>query len=250
MSIIERINTNIPKPVSKTSPNYKAIMGSDPFTPEITILEPEDFNCGAIANELEFLTLYGNYFIDSVVIDTASGDELETLVAALVNIPRRGDAESDAVYRARFKAIMTQLTNKGRTTKWAIRDAVSYLVTGGVASVDVVEFFDTYNLYFEVRISGSYDFEDVLFLDNLQTGFLDQNYLGGIGIGSPVTYLAEILNRIKAVGVDYVVRLVLKSAFIKTVDAKIGTVQFYKTVLADIKVAGLQFTKTVDATIV
>jgi hypothetical protein len=248
MSIIQRINSNIPRPVKKTSPTYQTIFGSDPFTPEVTILEPADFNCGAIANELEFLNLFGNYFVDSTVIDTASGSELETLIWGVANIPRRGEVESDMVYRARFKAIMAEMTNPARTTKWSIRDALSYFVS--LASIDVVEFFDSYNMYFEVRIDGAYDFEDILALDSLDTGFLDQNFLGGLGIGSPVTYLAEILNRIKAAGVDYVVRLVVKTQVTKNVNARVGKVQIYKTSLADIKVFGVQFTKTVDARIV
>jgi len=248
MSIIERINSNIPKPINKTGVVYQAVMGQDPFTPEITIVDSADFNCGAVANELEFLQLFADYMIDSTVIDTASCDELETLIWALINLPRRGQIESDAVYRSRFKAILTERTNPSRTTKWAIVDALSHVLDA--SKIEVVEFFDSYNLYFEVRFSGAYDFEEVMFIDNLETGYLDNNYLGGVGIGAPVTYVSELINRIRAVGVDHLVRLVLKTSILKTVDAKIGTVQFYKTVLADIKVLGVQFTKTVDATIV
>jgi hypothetical protein len=248
MSIIERINANIPKPISKTGEVYQAVMGRDPFTPEVTIVDSEDINCGAIANELEFLQLFADYMIDSTVIDTASGGELETLIWALIDLPRRGQLETDAVYRARFKAILTEKTNLSRTTKWAIVDALSHVLD--VSKIEVVEFFDAYNLYFEVRFSGAYDFDDILFVDNLETGYLDNNYLGGVGIGSPVTYVNEIINRIRAAGVDYLVRLVLKTGILKTVDANIGKVQFYKSVAADIKVLGIQFTKTVDATIV
>ena len=248
MSVIRRINTHVPKPVNKTSPVYQAIVGADPFTPSVTILEPADYNCGAIANELEFLTAYGEYFVDSTALDTAAGPELETLIWALLNLPRRGAIESDTVYRSRFKAILTELTNEARTTKWAIRDALSYFIP--IANIDVVEFFDVYNNYFQVRFNGAYDFESILFLDDPESGYLDQDYLGGVGIGSPVSYVAEIINRIKAAGVAYDIFLVIKYQVTKNVNARVGKVQIYKTTLADIKVLGVQFTKTVNARIV
>jgi len=245
MSFISRINTYIPNPVRKKSSVYQAIFGVDPFTPDVTILEPEDYNCGAITNELEFLSAYGKYFVDSTVLDTASGPELETLIASLLNLPRRGAVESDSVYRSRFKAILTELTNKARTTKWAIRDALSYFID--ISKIDVVEFFSAYNNYFQIRFNGSFDFESILFLDE---GYLDQSYLGGVGVGSFITYVGEIINRIKAAGVAYEVFLVVKTQIAKNVDARVGRVQIYKTTLADIKVFGLQFTKTVNARIV
>jgi hypothetical protein len=248
MSVIKRINSNIPRPVNKTSPVYQTIFGIDPFTPEVVILEPADYNCGAIANELEFLNAYGNYFVGSTMLDTAAGPELETLVAALLNLPRRGAVESDTVYRARFKSILAELTNPARTTKWAIRDALSYFVP--IANIDVVEFFDIYNNYFQVRFNGAYDFESILFLDDPESGYLDQDYLGGVGIGSPVSYVGEIINRIKAGGVAYDVFLVTKTQIAKNVNARVGKVQIYKTTLADIKVLGVQFTKTVNARVV
>ncbi len=197
---------------------------------------------------MEFLSAYGKYFVDSTVLDTAAGPELETLVWSLLNLPRRGAVESDFVYRARFKAILTELTNKARTTKWAIRDALSYFIP--LVNIDVVEFFDVYNNYFQVRFNGAYDFESILFLDDPESGYLDQDYLGGIGIGSPVSYVGEILNRIKAAGVAYDVFLVLKTQVTKNVNARVGKVQIYKTTLADIKVLGVQFTKTVNARVV
>jgi len=248
MSVITRINTHIPKPVKKTSSAYQTIFGVDPFTPEILILEPADYNCGAIANELEFLNSYGDYFIASTSLDTASGPELETLIQSLLKLPRRGAIESDTVYRARFKAILTELTNKARTTKWAIRDALSYFID--ISKIDVVEFFSAYNNYFQVRFHGTFDFESILFLDDPESGYLDQSYLGGVGIGSFITYVREIIDRIKAAGVAYEVFLVLNTQIVKNVNARVGKVQIYKTTLADIKVLGLQFTKTVNARIV
>jgi hypothetical protein len=248
MSIIERINTHIPKPISKTGEIYRTVIGQDPFTPELTVIESADFNCGALANELEFLNLFGEYFVDSTVIDSASGGELESLIFSLVDLSRRGSIESDTVFRNRFKGLLTEKTNPSRVTKWAIRDALSHFLD--VNNIEVLELFDSYNCYFEVRFNGGYGFEDVMFVDSPSTGYLDSSYIGGISIGSPVTYVGEILERIKAAGVEFLIRLVLRGSVLKTSNARIGSVQKYFTIGADVKVQGIQLTTTINAKVV
>lgn len=57
-SIIQEINDLIISAINKNDIFYKALWGDEEFIPEVTIEDPNDFNCGAIANELEYLYLW------------------------------------------------------------------------------------------------------------------------------------------------------------------------------------------------
>jgi len=55
MSQITELNEQILEAILKTDPFYEALYGKVNFLPETTITGPNDFNCGAIANGLEYL---------------------------------------------------------------------------------------------------------------------------------------------------------------------------------------------------
>lgn len=244
---IDRLNSNIPKPVNKNSPAYQSIFGVTPFIPNVTILQPSDFNCGAVANALEFVNLFGQNYVSSMIPANASGADLQTVVMSFINLPRRGSAESDSVYQARFGSLVTQLTNPGRATKWAIRDALSYFIPK--ASISIVEFFDAHNLYFQVRVSGAVDYGHALVLDSLTQGFLDNFYVFGVGTGASITYLQDIVSRIKAAGVQFIILTVLTNSINLSSFAKIGTKQMMLLSGADIVRRGIQLNFTSYATI-
>ena len=54
MSMIQLFNRNISAKIDTNDVAYEAWIGADPFTPEMTIVDSEAFNCGAVCNELEF----------------------------------------------------------------------------------------------------------------------------------------------------------------------------------------------------
>jgi len=249
MSMIETFNSAVSGAVNKSSAEYVAIIGTAGFVKEPTIVDSEDFNCGALCNELEYLRVVSDYYVQSFDTDTAEGDNLDALIKTFADLPRRNNGEPDATYRKRYRSIIVENLNRSRTTKWAILDSLSYFIGNPDENLQVIELFEVNNTYFELRIEGAISFEDAIFLNNIEQAYVDQNFVGGAGVGAVISYIGEIVDRVKAVGVDYDILFIGQNRFTKTVDCFIGTVQVYKNVDAVIK-AAVSFTKTIDAVIV
>ena len=248
MAFIDTFNTNISKAVNVYDDFYEAWFGAVEFTPESIIDESGDYNCGAICNELEFARAVSDYYVSSMDIDAAEGDELELLVQAYIDLPRRSSGELDTRYRNRFKFLVVEKANYRRTTRWAILDAISYFILD-MDTVQLVEKFDSSNLYFELRFEGEEVVPDGMFVENQYTGFINQNFVGGVGIGEAVSFIGELLDRIKAAGVDYDVRFITQSRTTLDGDCTIGSVQQYLETIAYI-LRSESLTRTCDATIV
>lgn len=248
MGVIELFNKNISTSINKESEFYKAFIGQDPFTPEVTIVDSEDFNCGAICNELEFARVVSDYYVASIDLANSDGDNLELLIDRFLDLPRRGSVESDATYRNRFKFINVEKANYRRTTKWAILDAISYFVTDS-SKVQLIEIFDDYNLYFQIRFEGAVDYTDSLFVNSTVQGFIGQYYVGGAGVGEVISYIGELISRIKAAGVDFDILFIDQNRTTLPSDCIIGTIQKYLASDAVIK-ASVSITKLSDANIV
>lgn len=249
MSMVETFNRAVSDAINKENEDYVAIIGTKDFVPESTIVTSEDFNCGAFCNELEYLRTVSKYYYQSFDLDIAEDDNLEMLITAFIDLPRLNQGESDSIYRKRFRSIVVQKLNPRRTTKWAIIDALSYFIGDPDENLQVIELFQVSTHYFELRIEGAVSFEEAIFMNNVQQAYLNQNFVGGSGIGSVISYIGEIVDRIKAAGVDYDIIFIDQNRLTKTVDAFIGTIQVYKTVDAVIK-ATVDITKTIDAVIV
>lgn len=254
--MIDIFNSTISQAINKVGDFYKSWIGSSDYTSITPIIESEDVNCGAICNELEFAREQSGIMLENLQIDSASGDELDVYVNAMIDLPRRGSLfESDATYRNRFKFLVTDKVNTRRITKWSIRDALTYFISDA-SKIQIIEHFDTTNLYFQVRLEGTITFTDTLFLDNFQDqGYLrgnvpgNNNFLGGFGIGEVFTFLKFLIDRVKAAGVDYDIYVVDQQRFTKDSDAIIGSVQMSKTSDAHIFVTE-SFTKLSDGEIV
>ena len=251
MSMIGTFNTAVSDAINKEDPEYTAIIGASEFTPEVTIVDSEDFNCGALCNELEYLRVVSQYYYQSFDMEIAETENLESLVNAFMDLPRRNAGESDAIYRSRFRAIVNEQVNPRRTTKWAILDALRYFIVDVGNDVQILEVFaaDPDWPHFELRIEGAVNFDEAIFMNNVNQAYLNQNFIGGAGVGAIISYLGEIIDRIKAAGVDYDILFISQDRFTKTIDAIIGTVQLYKLIDAVIK-RSETITKTIDAEVV
>ena len=256
--MIDLFNSNISQAINNAGDFYESWIGSSDYTSVSPVVDSSDINCGAVCNELEFARAQTKIATENLQIDSASGDELDVFVNTFIDLPRRGSAfESDTSYRNRFKFLVCDKANYRRMTKWSILDAISYFITDPT-KVQIIEQFDTSNLYFQVRIEGDVTFTDTLFLDNYQdNGFLhgldvvpgNRNYLGGYGIGVVFSFLQYLIDRVKAAGVDYDIYVVDQEYFTKTSDCIIGTVR--RTLLSDAHIfATISFDKLSDATVV
>ena len=246
MSMIKTFNSAISSKINKSAEFYKALIGDADFVPDITIDQSSDFNCGALCNELEFARVVSNYYVRSLDVDEAEEGDLEETIQTFIDLPRSGTVEQDVTYRNKFRFLVTEKTNERRSTKWAIKDAISYFLPDAKDTVQIVEIFDSYNLYFEVRIEGVYNYEDALTIGSTVQGFVSQNYVGGMGIGEVVSYLRDLISRIKAAGVDFTVYFISQTKINKTSDCVIGAVQIYKSSKATVK-GSLVITKVSSA---
>lgn len=249
MGMIKTFNQTVSKKINKQGDFYEVMIGKEEFTPEVVIDESSDYNCGALCNELEYARVTAENYYKSFDIDVADSGNLDLLVNGFIDLPRRNIGESDSTFRKRFKFIIEESMNYRRTTKWALLDAMRHFMSNVDTNVQIIEIFDSYNLFFEIRIEGAEDLSTALFLNNTEQGYLDLNYVGGAGVGEIMTYLGEMIDRIKAAGVDYDILFIEQSRFTKLSDTIIGTVQKY--LLSDAKIkAAVSFTKTSDAVIV
>jgi len=245
--MISTFNRAVSNAINKKNADYVAIIGTEDFVPEATIVNSDDFNCGGLCNELEFLRTVSNYYVQSFDLDIADGENLDSLIDAFVYLPRRNQGEADSIYRKRFRSIVVGKLNERRTTKWSIIDALTYFLDED--SIQVIELFSVTNTYFELRIEGAISYDEAIFLNNIEQAYLNQNFIGGTGVGEVISYIGEIVDRVKAAGVDYDIIFINQYRLTKTVNTIIGSVQMYFTTDAVIK-ASSSFTKTVDATIV
>lgn len=224
-TFIERINSQgIPSNVLNTgNPIYQALIGQNPFYPTITIVESSDFRCGALCNELEFSNLTVNYFVDSMMLADAGGNELDTLIDSFIDLPRLGSIESDESYRTRFQAIVTENTWPTRTTPWAIINALSYYAP--IEDIRIIEWFGQKAYpYFQVRITGTTTTTNTAFYDS--NFFYDNSYYGGVGVGVTSSFLYSIIERIKAAGVSFDIFLVVTPSQTIAINATVGTANY------------------------
>lgn len=125
MSQISELNALMPTKLDKTTREYEAIFGKEDFTPAGTITQSSDFNCGAVANELEYARGFLDYITRARLIDDFSDTYLEKIVYYFTGI-RRAYGESDASLRNRFRALVIRGNNPSWVTDWMIRDVFEY----------------------------------------------------------------------------------------------------------------------------
>ena len=134
--IIELINERMPQVLNKTGEEYEAIWGKENFTPEETIAVSSDYNCGALANELEYLRAYAKYVVSAVDVDTVESIFLEKIIEFFINMNRIYD-EEDSSLRNRFLSLIRRNANKRWSTKWSFKDVFSYFFNP--ANIYVIE---------------------------------------------------------------------------------------------------------------
>ena len=77
MSQIIELNNQIIEAILKTDEFYEALWGKVDFVPSATITEPNDYNCGAIANQLEYVYEF---------VRQITNNDISTLVEPYIDI--------------------------------------------------------------------------------------------------------------------------------------------------------------------
>ena len=115
----------MPSFLNKITQEYEAIFGKENFTPISPIETSQDFQCGAMANELEYARGFCDYVIRTGIIDNLYGSYLEKVVDFFTGL-KRIPLESDESLRNRFKVLCIRQFNPSWITSWMIKDVFSY----------------------------------------------------------------------------------------------------------------------------
>ena len=169
MSQISELNALMPTTLDKTTIEYIAIFGNEQFTPNSLIDESSDFNCGAIANELEYVKGFIDYLTRTTDIANFHGTYLEKILYFFTGL-RRAKNESDTQLRNRFNALVRRNNNASWITKWVIRDVFSYFFDR--ENIYVIENYVTSNLV----VDGSFELDP------------STNWVRKIGRSTGITY--------------------------------------------------------------
>lgn len=245
MAIIRTFNEAVSNAINKEKNVYIALFGTENYDPILPIGQSSDFNCGGLANELEYLKSASEYTVQSFDLDIAEKGNLDILISTFLNLPRLHKFEEDTNYRQRFRSIVNAKTYPKRMTRGALLKAMQEF---GLPSnqIQIIERFDDRPLYFEVRITGILDYTIPIFLNTPDKSHVNQGFLSGYGIGGLISYLGSIINRIKAAGVDFDVLFIQQDRKELLVNMKIGRIQMYKMIQAIIKLSSI-ITKNIDA---
>lgn len=203
-AILQRMLQSLPAKINRLDNVVKTLFGDRDALQHDTILTAADYNTGVFSNELAFASLQTQSLIASMCsLDTATGKYLDLIIEALLVLQRQDVVESDSLLRARARSLTRQQSISKRQTRWAIKAALAELI-GDVTKVRVVEWFNSTNLYFQVRIRAdllSAQAADTAYIDQ---SFIDQSFIGGIALSNVVSsFLHDTISRVKAQGVDY-----------------------------------------------
>jgi hypothetical protein len=114
MTVIERVNMIINSAISKEGEVYQALWGSEDFTPDTVRDDPNDYKCGAIANQLEW---FYNEFYDVLTENNLAemdGDYLAMVILFFINETRYSISESNAEFLQRLYSF----TYRNGCTRW------------------------------------------------------------------------------------------------------------------------------------
>lgn len=152
MSQIEELNQLMPTELDKTTDEYLSIFGDEDFVANSPIEDSSDFQCGAIANELEYVVGFVDYITKTQDIDDFYDVYLDKVVAFFTGLSR-GSSETDAELRLRFRALVERKNNPSWITTWMIRDVFSYFF-----DEDIIYVTENYTLD-ELITDGSFELD-------------------------------------------------------------------------------------------
>lgn len=170
MSVIAELNDFMMTMLDKTTDEYEAIFGKEDFTPLSPIDESSDYQCGAIANELEYVKAFVDYITRTADFDGFQGTYLEKLVYYFTGL-KRWYLETDEELINRFKALIIRSNNPSWITVWMIRDVMSYFV-------DVEVVYVTENITLDEFITdGSFELDPTVNWNTSAAGSSTVNFV-------------------------------------------------------------------------
>lgn len=129
MSQISEVNEHILTAIKKDDPFYQALWGNEEFTPETIITKPNDFNCGGIANSLEYFYAFIRE-ITGASLEDLPDPYIDIVVYFFVGLKRQsGEPDSGLIRRMESLIIREGEWRSERFgTPWDILNVLNYYV--------------------------------------------------------------------------------------------------------------------------
>lgn len=127
MSQISEVNEHILTKILKNDPFYEALWGKEDFTPEVTIVDPDDYNCGAICNQLEWVYDYIREITESD-LDNLAEPYIDVIVYFFTGL-KRFENEPDVDFLRRMESFLIRedtWRSERFGTPWDIKNVFSY----------------------------------------------------------------------------------------------------------------------------
>lgn len=127
MSQIVEVNQQILTKILKTDSFYEALWGKEDFTPNSTITEPNDYNCGALANQLEYVYQFVREITEGTLDDLVE-PYIDIVVYFFTGLKRfPGEANAELIRRMKSLIIREADWRSERFgTPWDIKNVFSY----------------------------------------------------------------------------------------------------------------------------
>ena len=151
MTVIEDIIRNSPNWIDWDAPILQALVGKKNFTKNAEIKQSGDYNCGAVANELEFFYASLKKEAKNRDFSKSRSDLLEHFASIIVGEKRLLN-ENDISYIKRLSAVCEMGGVETRTTKEALTAFLSYfypwvsIMEGLENEPGISESFDSWTL--------------------------------------------------------------------------------------------------------
>ena len=127
MSQISEVNENILTKILKSDEFYQALWGKEDFTPNPVITTPDDYNCGAITNQLEYIYAFIRE-MTGMSLDTLPEPYIDIVVYFFTGLKRFTDeADLDLIRRMESLIVREADWRSERFgTPWDIKNVFSY----------------------------------------------------------------------------------------------------------------------------
>lgn len=123
--VIDRLIRRMPASIDVTKQFFKAMWGKTDYTPQGTITQSSDYNCGAIANEFEYLRAFFKYLTRADDLSDYSAPYLDELAEFFVDLTRQFQ-ESDASLVNRVYSLIRRNGNLSWMTIHCMVDVLAY----------------------------------------------------------------------------------------------------------------------------
>lgn len=200
-------------PIFETDdPIFKSVVADTTLPPEVIVTNPNQYNAGAIGNQIEYLRRLGLFYLTQLLLENAEGKFLDYMAFELIGIVRY-TGENDADFIARLQKFILAPKVSPASIIMCLRpfsNSEPIIIEGlqDTAFADVT-YSDNYRVFKVVTPGPEFDFfvQPAISAGPGDGGFFFLVTLDGTN-QADIFKVLDILNRWIAAGVIYEVEIV------------------------------------------